>query len=223
MLANVSKLDGIMKKENQKNKKSSDLELKIINYLNQKFQSTGFRNFSVEDVSSKLHISKKTIYKIFGSKEGLIRSVLIGQLSVALSEVVKIIQEKSNIIEKFVDLSNMVKQYFSVFNDASLKRLSYNFPQLAEYIEQFRIHRVIPLINMLFQIGKKKNMILDIPQEIILKIFTSTLATITESKPEKDSSYSYHQIFRHAFYILLNGILTKKGKQLLNYKFEVIQ
>jgi AcrR family transcriptional regulator len=174
-------------------------------------------------MASELHLSKKTIYKYFRTKEELIRVVLIKQLTVAYREVVTIIQFQSNIIEKLMNLSIVVEQYYSVFNETSIERLKHKFKELADYVEQFRIHRIIPLINLMLRDGKTKKLILDIPDEIIIKVFTSALGAIAKSKTDNSSNYSYHQTFRQAFDILLNGILTKDGKQLLNYKLEVIK
>lgn len=221
MLANVSKLNKIMKKQRLEHINYSGLEAAIIGSLNRKFVTNGFRNFSVDQIASELHISKKTIYKYFRTKEDLIRTVLIKQLSAAYTEVVTIIQEKSNIVEKFVDLSKMVEEYFTVFNKESVKRLKHHFPQLANFLEQFRFNRIVPLIRLLLKLGRKRNLILDMPDEIILKVFSSSLGAIVESKTDPASKFSYHQMFRQAFNLLLNGILTKKGKQLLNYKLEV--
>lgn len=205
------------------NQNDDELKLRILEHLAKNFFNYGFRNFAVVQIANELHISKKTIYKYFRTKEELIRTVLIKQLTVAYSEVVTIIQARSNIVEKFIDLSNMVEEYFTIFNEESLKRLKYHFPQLANYIEQFRIDRIVPLIGLLHKLGKRKNLILDMPDEIVLKVFSSALGAIAESKSDSTSKFSYHQIFRQAFNMLLNGILTKKGKQLLNYKLEVIK
>lgn len=205
------------------NQNNDELKLRIIDHIEKEFSNHGFRNFAVDRIVNDLHISKKTIYKYFRTKEELIRAVLIKQLTVAYWEVVTIIQAQSNIVEKFIDLSNMVEEYFTVFNEESVKRLKYHFPQLADYIEQFRSNRIVPLISLLLKLGRKKNLILDMPDEIILKVFSSSLSAIAESKSDHTSKFSYHQMFRQAFNMLLNGILTKKGKQLLNYKLEVIK
>ena len=205
------------------NQNNDELKLRIQDHIAIDFSNHGFRNFALENIASELHISKKTIYKYFRTKEELIRAVLIKQLTVAYREVVTIIQAQSNIVEKFIDLSNMVEEYFTVFNEESVKRLKYHFPQLADYIEQFRLNRILPLVSLLLKLGRKKNLILDMPDEIILKVFSSSLGAIAESKSDSTSKFSYHQMFRQAFNMLLNGILTKKGKQLLNYKLEVIK
>lgn len=205
------------------NRDEGELKLVILDHIAKDFSNNGFRNFAIDQIANELHISKKTIYKYFRTKEELIRTVLIKQLTIAYREVVTIIQAQSNIVEKFIDLSNIVEEYFTVFNEESLKRLKYHFPQLADYIEQFRSNRILPLISLLLKLGKKKSLILDIHEEIILKVFSSSLGAIAESKSDPSFKISYNQVFRQAFNMLLNGILTKKGKQLLNYKLEVIK
>ena len=200
-----------------------ELKSIILDHIAKDLLNHGFRNFTLDEVASNLHISKKMIYQIFQTKEELIRAVIIDQLSYPYSNVSKIIREESTIIEKLINLSNVVEQYYSAFNQTSIKRLAHYFPELADYVEQFRINRIIPLINQILKDGKKKNLILDIPDQIILEVFTSALGALAVSKPDSFTQYSYHQKFRQAFDILLNGILTNEGKQLLNYKLEVVK
>lgn len=200
-----------------------ELKSIIIDHIANDLLNHGFRNFTLDEVASNLHISKKMIYKIFQTKEELIRAVIIDQLSYPYRNVSKIIKVESSVVEKLFNLSIVVEQYYTAFNQTSIKRLAHYFPDLADYVEQFRINRIIPLINQILKDGKKKNLILDIPDQIILKVFTSALGAIAVSKKDDFTPYSYHQIFRQAFDILLNGILTNEGKQLLNYKLEVIK
>lgn len=197
------------------------MKLKILSWVESEFLNYGYRNFSMNEIANQLHISKKTIYKIFSTKEELIRAAIINQLSNPYNNVIKIFKDESDIIVKFINLSEIVEKYYSVFNDTSLAKLRHNFRNLADYIEQFRIHRIIPQIILLLRVGKERELILDIPEEIIIKVFTSALGSIAASKSDGLSVYSYHQTFRQAFDILLNGILTTKGKQILNNKLEV--
>lgn len=210
-----------MKSLKVKNQNQEKLRLQILDHIAKDLLNQGFKNFTLGEVASKLQISKKTIYKIFRTKEELLRAVIIDQLSYPYSNVSKIIKEESSTVEKLINLSNVAEQYYSAFNQTSIKRLAHYFPELADYVEHFRINRIIPLINKLLKDGQKKNLIFDIPDQIIIKVFTSALGAIAESKPDDFAQYSYHQTFRQAFDILLNGILTNKGKQLLNYKLEV--
>ena len=60
----------------------------------------------------------------------------------------------------------------------------------------------------------EKKIISDTPDEIIIKVFTTSLGSIAQMKNKFDKA-SYQKTFEAAFEMLLNGILTKKGKQLL--------
>jgi len=212
-----------MKNEIFINNEPAKSESEIISYLNNQFISYGFRNFSLDELASRFQISKKTIYKRFDTKEEIIRTVITQQLSDAYSNFVLAIQSRITIVEMFVELSKIIEKYYSVFNEASLKNLERYFPQLAIYIEQFRTNRIIPLVKILLKLGRKKQLILEIPDDIVIRVFNSALSEIVQSKSKIESQQSYEVLFRQAFNLLLNGILTKKGKQILINKTKVIK
>lgn len=164
------------------NMNKDELKSMIMDYIAKDLLENGFRNFTLDEITSNLHISKKMIYKIFKTKEELIRAVIINQLSYPYSNVIKIIKEESGVVEKLINLSIIVEQYYSAFNQTSIRKLAQYFPELADYVEQFRINRIVPLIHHLLKDGKKNNLILDIPNQIILEVFTNTLGTISASK-----------------------------------------
>lgn len=203
------------------NKLQSKSVIKLLDYLNQQFKENGFRNFSITDVANDLRISKKTIYKSYRTKEEIIRIILIRQLSSIYSNVHRIIKSQSDIINKLSELSLIVEEYFTVFNEHSLKRLGHNFPDLADYIEKFKINRIIPIIEKLLNIGKKNGLIRSIPNDIIIKVFTTSLSEISELKNKYQSPEIFHNSFREVFDLLMKGIVTNKGKKYLNNKSEV--
>jgi len=193
----------------------SEIGEKLINLLNNKFSSNGYQKFTVDELANELHISKKTIYKSFLQKEDLVRKLLIDKLNFAYTVIVANIQAQTNVVDKFVEFSKMIKDHFVFFNGESLNRLQHYHPKLANEIITFKNERVIPLIKLLLRIGRKQKIILDIQDEIIIKVFTSSLSSIAEMKNNSNDNLSYHKAFITAFDMLLNGILTKKGKQLL--------
>lgn len=195
--------------------------IRLLEHLNKQFVDEGFRNFSITEVANQLNISKKTIYRTYRTKEEIIRIILIKQLSVIYSDVSKIIKSETNIVRKLNDLSVIIEEYFIVFNELSINRLAQYFPELADYITQFKVNRIIPLIETLLNIGKKNYLIADIPNEVIIKVFTSSLTSIVEAKNQFSSTDAYHLTFRNAFSLLMLGTLTDIGKKFYHYKSEV--
>ncbi|MFA3781476.1 TetR/AcrR family transcriptional regulator [Melioribacteraceae bacterium 4301-Me] len=192
----------------------SEIEEKIINLLNNKFSQKGYHKFTMDELASELHVSKKTIYRSFPTKEELLRKMLIDKLSFAYTVIVSNIQAQTNVVEKFIEFSKIIQEYFVLFNDESLYRLKHYYPKLADEIINLKKERVIPLIKLLLRVGRKKKIILDIPDNIIIKVFTAALSSISQMK-KSYNEIEYQKTFESAFELLLNGILTKKGKQLL--------
>ena len=197
-----------------KNILNKEIEWKLINLIDTIYRAEGFQKIPMKKLAKELRISKKTIYRIFTSKAELVKRVLVEKLRYAYTTIVAVIQAKTNIVEKFIELSNMIQEHFVLFNEESLKLLAHYHPNLAEEIFKFRNERVIPLVKLLLRVGRKKKIISDTPDEIIIKVFTTSLGSIAQMKNKFDKA-SYQKTFKAAFEMLLTGILTKKGKQLL--------
>lgn len=212
MLANDNKHNLMRNTKNQLTR--SKIEEKLINLLDEKLSRNGFEKFSMDELANELHISKKTIYKSFPTKEELVRKFYLGKLDYAYSVIVTNIQAQSNIVEKFVELSKMIQEHLVLFNNVSMLQLKHYHPELANELITFRNERVIPLIKLLLRVGRKKKLVNDIGDEIIIKVFTTSLGEITRLKKNYEQ-IEYQKIYETAFEILLNGILTKKGRQLL--------
>ncbi len=212
MLANDNKHN--LMRNTKKQITRSEVEEKLINLLDEKLSRNGFEKFSMDELASELHISKKTIYKSFPTKEELIRKLYLEKLNYAYSVIVTNIQAQSNIVEKFVELSKMIQEHLVLFNDVSMLQLKHYHPKLVNELISFRNERVIPLIKLLLRVGRKKKLVNDIDDEIIIKVFTTSLGEITQLKKNYEQ-IEYQKIYKTAFEMLLNGILTKRGRQLL--------
>jgi len=195
--------------------KQEQQKQKIAEFALTHYRQHGFSKVPMDDIASGLRISKKTIYKSFGQKEDLVRKLLIDKLNFAHAVIVANIQAQTNVVDEFVEFSKMIKDYFVIFKGESLNRLKHYHLKLANEIITFKNERVIPLIKLLLRDGRRQKIILDIEDEIIIRAFTSSLSSIAEKKNNGNDNLSYHIAFITAFNMLLNGILTKKGKQLL--------
>lgn len=187
----------------------------IFNFVNEKMTEEGFRKITLEEITVSLGISKKTIYNIFSTKEELIRRIFHEELTKAYKGLIGLLQEKDSMIKKIENLARMIENYIRLFNDESLNNLRKEYPKLWKEIVLFRKERVMPLINLLLNHSKKHNLIVDYPNELVIKLFSTSLAISTEKKYLVHNSMDYKSVFQSIFDILLKGILTKKGKKLL--------
>ncbi|KAF0146876.1 MAG: transcriptional regulator [Ignavibacteria bacterium] len=194
---------------------TKEYKVLIRDFINDKMMDEGYKKITLEEITSNLAISKKTVYKVFSSKEEIARSIFIGELTKAYQRLIQLIQEKSSMAMKIENLGEMIESYIRLFNDSSLHNLKKEYPNLWKEIVFFRKERVIPLINLLLNHSKKHDLIVDYPNELIIKLFSTSLTISTEKSYLVHNKSDCQTVFQSIFDILLDGILTKKGKKLL--------
>jgi len=187
----------------------------IQNYITKKFLSEGFNKIPVAEISSKVKISKKTIYKNYFNKEEIISEFFKVILNDAYQQLVFLIQSNNRMVEKVERLAEIIKKYLHVFDDESFHNLKREFPSIWFEILVARKRKFIPLLNLLINHSKKHRLIIEFPNELLIKYFSVSLGLLSGKKTLNNFSLSYDKTFNDLFEILLNGILTKKGKKLL--------
>jgi AcrR family transcriptional regulator len=100
------------------------------------FNQKGFQAVSMDDVAKQLRISKKTIYKHFGSKEELLESSLV--------ELFGKVEARLLVLERQKSPKDVLLRYFEIFkhwklaHSTTLKdELKADLPYLADRIENF--------------------------------------------------------------------------------------
>jgi AcrR family transcriptional regulator len=187
----------------------------ISEFIRSSLIEDGYRKITLEEITDNLAISKKTIYKVYPSKNELTRSVMMSELSDAYQNLILLLQEKSTMIQKVEKLSGIIERYIRLFNDASLHNLKKEYPNLWVEIIAFRKEKVVPLINLLLDHSKKHDLIVVYQNELIVKLFNTSLTISTEKRFLARSKLDFRNLFQSIFTVLLTGILTKKGKKLL--------
>lgn len=185
----------------------------IQKYLTEKFQGEGIKSFSLSKIARDLHISKKTIYKKYPSKDAMIDKILMDMLIGAHSKVINIIAEKSPFLEKFYSIFEIVKENLKAFDDHSLINLKKSYRSTWIKVARFRKYNIIPLLRLLIRSGIKKGVLNNHPEELYLKLIYGAVTEVT-----KRSSKTIEGELDILLRIVMNGALTKKGKKFLNFK-----
>lgn len=103
---------------------------KIISKATYLFLKLGFKSVSMDDIACEMHISKKTIYKYFGSKEILI-SASTKSVHNAVHENIEIIIAKNyNAIEENFEIIKMFKEMFKMANSSPIYQLKKYYPDI---------------------------------------------------------------------------------------------
>ena len=192
--------------------KATEEKEKILNYSRNKFHREGFYKTSMDEISSELHISKKTIYKYFSSKEKLLEEICSGTSCDIGNRLDSIVDGKDNVVIKFVRILNFHSNFSRNISDKWLRDLSIHAPDIKKNIDEKKNERINKVVEKLLEQGKKEKLIEDYPSKLIILAFNSSLTSALNSDFLINNNFSMHDAFRITYEMLLNGILTEKGK-----------
>lgn len=186
---------------------------KILNYSKERFISEGFHKISMDEIASGLQISKKTIYKYYPSKENLIHEIVKSDMDSMNLIIKSIIDSDSDVIKKFVEI---LEFYFSVltkFSDKWMRDMQIHTPDLWCEVDKFRADKIHSGLIKLLNQGKKEKLVADIPPEIIIMSHTTAMRAISNPEFLNQCNFSFRRALQSAFEMLINGILTEKGRK----------
>lgn len=187
-------------------------EKKILEYAITQFLDNGSYKTTMDELAKGLKISKKTIYKYFPSKTILMERVLSFLQEKTKRELYQIVDSENCFLEKFVGIAS----YFAAFSIKMSKNKFIDFLKtelkLWDAVDDFRTHVIEHVWEVIIRQGKEEDFIIDKNEKIILTMILSSLKGIVNPTFLTENNITIKTAFDETFFILINGILTEKGK-----------
>lgn len=193
-----------------------DERTKILVYAQSRYLKEGFYKISMDNLAVDLRISKKTIYKYFPAKENLVEGVAYFTMDMLGEKVDNILSSGSDVITKITGFIELLGIFVTQVSEKWLTDIKIHMPSVWERIDNFRAQKIYAVFSKIIEQGKKENIFLDIPNEIIITIMVASLRAIVNPDFLFHNKFSYKEAMKITLEILFNGILTDKGKKLLN-------
>ena len=193
--------------------KSKEESIKILRYARHKFHKEGFYKTTMDELSSEMHISKKTIYKYFPSKEKLLEEICNDTSGEIMKNMNVIVDGGGDVVVKFVKMLDMHSNISITISEKWIKDLSVYAPDFKKRIDETRNAEINKVLKKLLDQGKKESLIENYPSPIIIICFISSLMSVMNPEFLVNNKFSIHEAFKITYEMLLNGILTEKGKE----------
>jgi len=193
----------------------NDDKVKILKAASDTFFSRGFYKIPVDDIASLLQMSKKTIYKHFPTKENLVREVAYLFIKTHSSNIAEIINHDYNAVEKLFYIFQYLGNMLININDKWFSDIQSQAPEIWSEIEAFRSRFMTQNISRIIEQGKKEKYIVNHPSLIIINVFISSIRGIINPAFITNNKMPAFKALESTLDILMNGILTAKGKNLM--------
>jgi len=187
------------------------------------FMQYGFKTFTMDDLASKMGISKKTLYEHFPSKNDLVEAVLDYALDMSCKNVEAFVQGDGSVIENVYRNQEKVKEIFNINSDRPIWELQKYYSKTYERMEIEFAKSDARFIDKLLEKGWKEGLFREDINVNFYKTFYSSvqrLRSVANTFPEREFPFwdTIYTLIEYFFRILVNEKGMKELECVLQLK-----
>lgn len=200
------------------NEYRKELKSRIIDYAMGEFYKRGVRAVKMDEISQGLHVSKRTVYEIFGDKEELL---LAGLKIKSLEMREKLETYSCNVAHNVVDIIGyfykLQMEVNSMVGVAFYEEI-HRMPRVIEFFNQEHEREFADRVKFL-KAGVEEGLFRqDIDYSLTMELLSASMSEIMHNQLYK--KYSMQEMFDNYFLVIIRGFCTERGVALLNKVIE---
>ena len=175
------------------------------------FKIHGFKKVSISDIARKADVSQVTIYNHFGSKDGLIREVVIALLLRILEKAREIIREDKSFPEKLeaivFDKTKIASEYHGELMQAAIQ----SDPEMRNWIESWWERDARQVTIDLIEEGKRQGYIPTQQAEEAIVLYLEILRRGVFASPDLLANMRPDlELYRELNHLFIYGLVGKR-------------
>lgn len=187
------------------------------------FMQYGFKTFTMDDLASKMGISKKTLYEHFPSKNDLVEAVLDYALDISCKNVDDFVQGEGSVIENVYRNQKKVKDIININSDRPIWELQKYYSKTYEHMEIELAKSDARFIDKLLEKGWEEGLFREDINVNFYKTFYSSvqrLRSVANTFPEREFPFwdTIYTLMEYFFRILVNEKGMKELERVLQLK-----
>jgi AcrR family transcriptional regulator len=198
----------------QKPTARGEIRERILLAAREEFLRLGFSGVTTDRIAASLGISKATLYRFFASKEQLCREVLLGLLQEVEAGVDALIKNpKLEFAEKLAGILSFMGLELAKMSGLFSLDLQRNAPRIWKEVEAFRQENILSKLKLILSQGLKSGDFRnDMDQDFLILLYVTVIQEIMNPAILVKFSLSFPEAFRMIVSLMIEGILTEKGR-----------
>ncbi|MEM9820097.1 MAG: TetR/AcrR family transcriptional regulator [Bacteroidota bacterium] len=190
---------------------------RVLNKVAEMFMRYGIKSVTMDDISSNLGISKKTLYQYVDNKADLIQQVFQQHIEDETMAMEMLVKESKDAIEEILNIAKYITNLLRMMSPNTLYDLRKYYREiwdLMQGLHQKQIHGVI--YNNIERGVNEALYRADIDADIISKLYVSCNTIIVDENFFPLKQYNTERLFLEHIKYHIFGIASKKGLRLLD-------
>lgn len=195
---------------------SESKKTEILLFCRQKFFSGGFYKTTMDEISSELRVSKKTLYKYFPSKDDLVRETIMNHIGGVANKVTVIVESDEPTAAKFKKIIGIIAAALAPESELFWDEFKEHMTNHWEEIERFREIQIRKNFGKLFSDGISEGIMRPYPPELTITIFLAMIRSVVNPVFLSKSGKNFDSVVKTVFEIITNAFFTEEGLKKLN-------
>ena len=184
----------------------------MLEQIKELFFEFGIKNLNMDDISRKLGMSKKTLYRFVKSKEDLIEQLFIYEQKKWIKTSAEFGSKKVNAIEKLFNVSLQFYEEMKRFNPMLMFELRKYYEQLFNEYHAQRLSQISKMVLLNLEQGIQEGLYRsEVNKEAVVAIYMNYLVEIHNSELCKIAAVTFDELFRIMFENHVRAISTPEG------------
>lgn len=178
------------------------------------FFTRGFSSVSMDELARSLRMSKKTLYRMFPSKQELLRAVLHRLITEAEQSTDAIFNDgELSFVEKLDRLLALIGTYVIRLRQPILDDIRRSAMDVWEEFDAWRQQRVLGKFGKLIRQGIDEGMIRqDLDPQVLTMIHAAAIRGVMNPEALVQLPLSASQAFQAVIAVIFQGILSEKAR-----------
>ncbi|MFD2100394.1 TetR/AcrR family transcriptional regulator [Flagellimonas iocasae] len=190
---------------------------KIIQKATELFLNLGFKSVTMDDLANEMGISKKTIYSHFQNKTELVEESTSNLYCVISGGINDIITQQKNPIEELYEIKKFVMVHLKDEKSSPQYQLQKYYPKISRTLKQRQYEVMLGCVKDNVSRGMEMGIYRDnLNVDFISRIYFSGVSCIKDNELFPVQIFSMPQLMDYYLEYHLRGIVTPKGRKILN-------
>ena len=188
------------------------------------YMKYGIKSITMDDVSTELGISKKTLYEHVTDKDDLVGKFIDNEISLRQDEIYKCCNSGFNAIEELFEISVFMIKMMRDQSPATEHDLKKYYPHHYQKIVKIRREGIFNYILLNLRKGKKEELYRrEMNEEIIARLYLSRVESIHLNDLFTVAEFTSFKLFTEFLTYHIRGIATEEGINVLERKIKELE
>ena len=177
------------------------------------FAQKGVKAVKMDDIAQSLGISKRTLYEIYANKELLLYEGIVRAIKEKEAYLLKVQEECETVMDVVLRLYKRNMENRNRTNPQFFEDIK-KYPRLADVLENDKRasqQRFVAFLQRGMAEGFFRS---DLDYELVTRLISMMSEYVMSAKLY--SKYSLHHIFHNMLFVIMRGICTRKGIEILD-------